>query len=252
MPSEKNSTHIICNLSVIPVRAEAKEASEMVTQMIFGETAMILKAEEKWLQIKIDHDGYEGWIDRKMATELSSGDYQNILQTSVRTVLTPYSRIKTPSGVQMVPCGSLIREDLVLEYNRMSTVDAPVKIDTALVLANEFFNAPYLWGGRTAFGIDCSGFVQIIYRLMGINIPRDASEQIKAGKTVSGLELAQPGHLAFFGQETKITHVGVILKNQKIIHASGKVRIDSITNDGIINSNSGQQTHKLVSIKKWF
>jgi gamma-D-glutamyl-L-lysine dipeptidyl-peptidase len=112
-------------------------------------------------------------------------------------------------------------------------------------------NSPYLWGGKTPFGIDCSGFTQMAYKLAGIKLRRDAWQQAEQGHTINLLEETEPGDLAFFdNDEGNIVHVGIILRDHKIIHAAGKVRIDSIDHYGINNKELKKYTHKLRLIKR--
>ena len=114
-----------------------------------------------------------------------------------------------------------------------------------------YLNSPYLWGGRSPFGIDCSGFTQMVFKLNGIKLPRDAYEQAEIGKTLNFIEETQKGDLAFFdNEEGKIIHTGIIIDKNKIIHSSGKVRIDNLDHYGIFNAETGKYSHNLRLIKK--
>ena len=116
--------------------------------------------------------------------------------------------------------------------------------------AKEFLNAPYLWGGKSFFGVDCSGFTQLVYKVNNVKLPRDAYQQAEVGEALSFVEESQPGDLAFFeNAEGRIIHVGIMLDDQKIIHASGKVRIDTLDSTGIFNQEMNKHTHKLRFVK---
>ncbi len=117
--------------------------------------------------------------------------------------------------------------------------------------AMSFLNMPYLWGGRSPAGIDCSGFTNIVYKLAGIRLRRDAWQQSEQGILINFIDEARPGDLAFFqNEEGKIIHVGIILQQQKIIHASGRVRIDTIDHYGIYDEELKKYTHQLRLIRR--
>jgi hypothetical protein len=247
----------ISNLSIVPMRNEAADQAEMVNQILFGEHFKVLEIRKKWSRIRLAHDSYEGWICNKQWVEISEEDYKQ-LDKDVSTITTDILDIITKDHHQAIAIGSilpfyksghaLIKNELY-QFDGLTTpgfINKEKLIENALI----FLNAPYLWGGRSPLGIDCSGLTQMVYRLQGIDLPRDAYQQAKVGTTLSFIEESDPGDLAFFdNEEGKVTHVGMILEDNHIIHASGKVRIDRIDQQGIFNSELGNHTHKLRLIK---
>lgn len=244
-------------LSVIPIRELPSDTSEMTTQLIFGEHYKIVEQRKKWSRIKIAHDKYTGWISNNQIHIIDQEEYDK-LEKEVATLTTDILDIIEGESNQPIVIGSVLptyKSDHALIKNKMykflgkKTQGFSEKkhlVNNALI----FLNAPYLWGGRTPFGIDCSGFTQIVYRLQGINIPRDAYQQAEVGNTLSFIEESEEGDLAFFDDpEGKITHVGIIMNNNNIIHASGKVRIDKLDQQGIFNIEKKIHTHKLRIIK---
>jgi len=244
-------------LSLIPIRELPSDKSEMTTQLIFGEHYKILERRKKWSRIKIAHDKYTGWISNNQIYLIDKEEYDK-LEKEVATLTTDILDIIEGTSKQPIVIGSVLptyKSDHALIKNKMykflgkKTQGFSEKkhlVNNALI----FINAPYLWGGRTPFGIDCSGFTQIVYRLQGINIPRDAFQQAEIGNTLSFIEECEEGDLAFFDDsEGKITHVGIIMKNNNIIHASGRVRIDKLDQQGIFNIEEKTHTHKLRIIK---
>lgn len=242
--------YAICELALVPVRLKSSEASEMVTQLLFGEIAKVLEVQEKWLKIELLHDKYKGWVDRKMVAPLLMEDYKILMQERPRIVKVPQAQVKTLKGRQVIPMGSLIRKGLMLNYRNTQTLDKTLQLSELPAVAKKLINVPYLWGGKTVFGMDCSGFMQVLFRLAGHDIPRDASQQATLGKAVKNIEVAKDGDMAFFGKPNKITHVGLIIGKNKIIHASGWVRKDTVDGIGIYNSDSKSYSHTLVSIRR--
>lgn len=250
----------ICLLSHIPCRAEAADSSEMVTQLLFGESYTILEKTEKWVQVKIQHDGYECWICVKQVSPLSDVEFNKIDQNQQVFCTELVQVIQGIEQMQPIVLGStllnLADEEISIDEKKYAYQGAfsnaeliPTK---AKIIEDAFMylGAPYLWGGRSPFGIDCSGFTQLVYRMNNINLPRDASQQVEKGKNYSFVEEAEAGDLAFFdNEEGRITHVGIVLNDGKIIHASGKVRVDKLDHHGIFNEETGKYSHKLRIIK---
>ena len=247
----------ISNLSIVPMRNEAADQSEMVNQVIFGEHFKVLEIRKKWSKIRLAHDSYEGWICNKQWIEIEEDIYKQ-LDKEVATITTDILDIITKTHHQPIVIGSILpsyKSGHALINNEMYQFDGLttpgfIKKDKLVENALMYLNAPYLWGGRSPLGIDCSGFTQMVYRLQGVDLPRDAYQQAEVGTTLSFVEESEPGDLAFFDNaEGKITHVGIILEENHIIHASGKVRIDRIDQQGIFNTEIGNHTHKLRLIK---
>lgn len=248
----------ICTISIIPLRETANDRSQMVSQLLFGETYSILKQEEKWLHIKIDHDNYEGWIDKKQHTP--SAGTNNQIQALTYDLSHPI--VFSNQHIPLVLGSKLPKFDGInckiekqkATYNGLAVQpkDFPFSADRISKTALKYLHAPYLWGGRSPFGIDCSGFTQNVYQFFEIALPRDAYQQATQGQIVGFVEEAQPGDLAFFDREEDghIIHVGIILEDKKIIHASGKVRIDHIDHFGIFSKEENKYTHKLRLIKR--
>lgn len=255
----------ICHLSVIPCRAEPSDKSEMVSQLLFGEYFQVLSQKGSWCQIKNAHDNYLSWIDIKQFKKISESRFKELSKQPIVSALDLVQIISDSSGQSVVPVliGSSLPfysnseeelgfDDFKFRYDgqtsNSSTVNsAKVIVETALT----YLNAPYLWGGRSPFGIDCSGLTQVSYKVAGIKINRDASQQAEQGYPLSFIEEAEPGDLAFFdNEEGRIIHVGILIGNNKIVHASGKVRIDKIDHQGIFNVDTKRYTHKLRLIKK--
>lgn len=247
----------ISNLSIVPMRNEAADQSEMVNQVIFGEHFKVLEIRKKWSKIRLAHDSYEGWICNKQWIEIEEDIYKQ-LDKEVATITTDILDIITKNHHQPIVIGSILpsyKSGHALINNEMYQFDGLttpgfIRKDKLVANALMYLNTPYLWGGRSPLGIDCSGFTQMVYRLQGVDLPRDAYQQAEVGTTLSFVEESEPGDLAFFDNaEGTITHVGIILEDNHIIHASGKVRIDRIDQQGIFNSEIGNHTHKLRLIK---
>lgn len=249
----------ITRLSLIPVRASHNERSEQVTQLLFGEPFEVLQTSGNWLKIRSLCDDYEGWIDRVMAGTLQNGDepvfpetvvFQNLINHVFDNQNQPMivgggCRIPKPDAFNKFIL--VDKEYQVAEGQESCFTPAFDLTETAL----KFLNTPYLWGGKSLQGIDCSGFTQLVFRMHGIELPRDASQQVDLGETICFRHDAKPGDVAFFeNKKGNIVHVGIILDDQHIIHASGNVRIDKLDHSGIYNTELQRYTHEMSVIKK--
>jgi hypothetical protein len=247
----------ICLVPVAPMRAEGSHKSEQVSQLVFGDVCEVLDINNDFVLVRGTYDGYQGWC-QKVQVQLVDND-----AAYFPTVLTCkwVSEVLVNEKPMMVPAGSNIgfciaKPAIIGAYNVTTKEEGfavPLKPTKELLqqVALMYLNTAYQWGGRTVFGVDCSGFTQMVYRFCGVQLMRDASQQATQGQVVDFLQEATLGDLAFFDNgEGHITHVGIMLNNQQIIHASGKVRIDTIDHAGIVNAETNIRTHKLRIIKR--
>ena len=243
----------ICQLSIVPMRAEPSDPSELVNQVLYGEHFKVVEQRKQWSRIKLTHDKYEGWIDNKQYIEISEDEYAFAKAKQTTLTIDPVQFITTAyNQLLTVVLGSSVENIELLKdsyegNSHSGKTSKSLLIETALL----YLKTPYLWGGRTTFGIDCSGFTQMVYRLNGFDLKRDASQQATQGEALSFIEESEAGDLAFFDNaEGSITHVGIIMEDNYIIHAHGEVRIDRLDHSGIYNVHKGMHTHKLRVIKK--
>ncbi|MNK08387.1 Gamma-D-glutamyl-L-lysine endopeptidase [compost metagenome] len=248
----------ICNLAIVPLRLEPSDRSEMTSQVLFGEHFKILEQTEKWSRIELAFDGYNGWMDNKQFKTINESEYNSLSNTPIVLNADLIEYLTTPDNhLLSIPIGSSLTfldqptintEHFIFEGLRTSGITSKQNLlDTAFM----YLNSPYLWGGKTPFGIDCSGFTQMVYKLNGYSLLRDASQQATQGEALSFIEESEPGDLAFFdNEEGRIIHVGIIMEDNHIIHAHGKVRIDRLDHLGIYNIDTKRHSHKLRVIKK--
>lgn len=235
------------------MRLDPSDRSEMVNQLLFGEVFKVPEKRKSWSRIRLAHDNYVGWIDNKQYREISEDEYAFAKAQTPALIADPVQFVSDTHGqLHTVLLGGSVHTLSLLNctYEGRSVSgkkDKSYLIETAL----QFLNTPYLWGGRTPFGIDCSGFTQMVYRLNGYKLLRDASEQATQGEALSFIEESEPGDLAFFdNDEGNIVHVGLIMEDNYIIHAHGEVRLDRLDHSGIYNVHQKKHTHKLRVIKK--
>ncbi len=252
----------IAKLSLIPVRSNPSHGSEMITQLLFGELYSVTEKTEQWLKIRCEFDQYTGWIHLKQHSPLNDNLYEDIERSEkffaaelVQTVTNHDMNLPVLIGSTLYDFDGMNfkigKEKFVYAGKVMKS--NPINISGELIkkIALKFLNSPYLWGGRSPFGIDCSGFTQIVFKTCGIKLFRDSYQQADSGKTINFIYEAKEGDIAFFDDEKgKIVHTGIILNDNKIIHASGKVRINMIDHYGIYDNDLKKYSHKLRIIRR--
>ncbi len=242
----------ICHLSIVPIRSQAEDPAEMVSQLLYGEHYKILEQRKHWSRIRAAFDKCEGWVQNIQITIIDEDAYkENESLTSPSYTTDLVSFIETEkNNLLPIMIGSVFNgcSGHKHEGNLISTKqEKPNLIKTALL----YLNSPYLWGGKTPFGLDGPGFTQMVYKINGYKLLRNEVEQASQGTALSFIEECEAGDLAFFdNSEGVIDHVGIIMDNNYIIHVYGKVRIDRIDHTGIFNTETKTYTHQLRVIKK--
>ena len=253
--------------SVIPVRAEAQEGAEQVTQILFGEIFEILEDIPRWKRVYLESDGQEGWVDAKMVTPMSDKEFRSYRASykEAAMVVFPMAYAVSENNGQTLPLTAGTRLAGYKE-GRFEVLGVGFRIDPNMVITqpldmNEqnllqtvrfFLNTPYLWGGKNALGMDCSGFTQVVMSLFGKGLLRNASEQVTQGRAIRSLQQVRAGDLAFFDHEDgKISHVGIVIDSTRIVHCSGRVKVEKLDESGIFSAETGQYTHHLVSLRRY-
>ena len=246
----------VCTNVYVPLRMAPTHKSEMGSQVLLGEKYEEVDHAGSYTRIKLLFDGYSGWIDNDHRSQFkASGDSETfVIARDITGSLPDGSSIFIPAGSEITGLEKNMREftagNLVIKTEK-PVVLSPLEEELTFT-ALSYLNAPYLWGGRTSLGMDCSGLVQTVYKAHGINIPRDSFRQAEEGITINLLSDAVPGDLLFFDNDAgRINHVGMLYDNGKIIHCSGKVRIDAIDHQGIFRKEEKRYTHRLRLIKRY-
>ena len=250
--------YAICVVAAAAIRKEASHRSEMTSQLLFGETVQVLEEKEEWRKIKCTYDGYEGWLTYHLI-EAIEDKFINVANPFVSTgllnpVTLPDQLVNLPMGASLTGFDEetrLLWDEKHKYHGTYRNSMVPYNDDLLWNTLQPWMAAPYLWGGRTFMGVDCSGFVQTVFKVLGVHLLRDTYQQATQGLPVADIALAITGDVAFFNNEAgKITHVGIVLNGDKIIHASGKVRVDALTEEGIFVKETGQRSHTLHSIRR--
>ena len=252
----------ICRLGIVPVRMSSSDHSEMVSQLLFGDHYSVneFSKDGKWINITIEFDQYEGWIDAKQHTEISDAYFNHLNNIEFKISTDINSTILFKKRLIQIVTGSVlpISSYELFEVNEQFAFNGASKnigdkqgFDFLKLVIKNYMNAPYLWGGKTPFGVDCSGLTQQVFKLCGYKLKRDAHQQYLQGSVVESLAESKPGDLAFFkNTKNSISHVGILMEDQDFIHASGYVRKDKLDENGIFHEELSTYTHILAGIKR--
>ncbi len=251
----------ICLIATAALRMHPDHKSEMVSQLLFGETFFIHESITNWHHVECSHDHYRGWIAKNQATTIDEDRFENLERSakcyagdrlgSIHDSNNKTGFLISGGSTLIYTHDKMILGNKQLTYTGNIITPESVSIRDVPVFARKFLHTPYLWGGRSSFGLDCSGLVQVVFRMAGISLPRDASIQANQGEPVHLLEESVPGDLVFFDDtEEMINHVGILLGEGLVIHAHGIVRIDKIDHHGIFNTETGKYSHPLRLIKR--
>jgi hypothetical protein len=252
----------ICRICIVPVRKDPSDAAEMVTQLLFGDHYSVIdfSSDQRWVKISIYYDGYEGWIDAKQHKQISLDYFEEINTNEFRICTDLISTILYKKKPLRIVMGSVLPiahtelfdiEEQFAFNGESKSLGQRREYEFLKTVAFKYLNAPYLWGGKSPFGIDCSGFTQMAFKITGYKLKRDAGQQVGQGDEIEVLQDALPGDLVFFQNDhDRISHVGILLEDQKIIHASGYVRVDFLDERGIFNASKNTYTHRMAKIKR--
>ena len=252
----------VCRLSIVPVRAEASDKSELSTQLLFGDHYEVIEIskDKKWLKIRINFDQFEGWLDAKQHHPVSRDYYDYLNRAEFKITIDITASILYNKSPQIILMGSMIpissselfkMEEQFAFNGEAKNLGQKREYEYLRNVAVKYLNAPYLWGGKSPFGIDCSGFVQMVFKICGYRLFRNSWQQSNQGKSFRNVEQSKPGDLIFFKNvEGKVNHVGILLEGDRIIHASGKVRVDHLNEEGILNLETKIYTHQFSHVRR--
>jgi len=244
----------ISPLSVVPIRNSANDSSIMISQILYGEHFKILEQRKHWSKIRCALDNFEGWVFNNQIKLIEQSDYEELQHSKeykYTSDLVSFIETNTNELIPIVMGSSIPSKNILNHIFEGSCTEVEKEKSRLIQTALLYLNTPYLNGGRTPFGIDCAGFTQMVYKINGYKLLRTAHEQSTLGDALSFIEESEAGDLAFFdNNEGIIDHVGIIMKNNYIIHANGKIRIDRIDHTGIFNSETKTYSHKLRVIKQ--
>jgi hypothetical protein len=252
----------VCRLSLVCVRKEPADQAEQVSQLLFGDHYAVIEQSKnrKWIKIKIYFDQYEGWIDVKQHQSITREYFDHINHAEFKITTDITSTLLYNKSPQTVLMGSIIpisgselfkMEEQFAFNGEAKNTGQRREFEFLRTIASKYLNSPYQWGGKSPFGIDCSGFTQMVFKICGYALLRDSGQQVNQGKPIDSLPASKQGDIAFFkNEEGVISHTGILLSENKIIHASGKVRIDHINEEGILNLETKIYTHHLSAIRR--
>lgn len=252
----------ICPLSAVAVRSSAYDTSEMVSQLLFGELVEILETKSRhWLKIRNVEDQCVGWVSALQIKPITPSemehyrDHYALVLDYVHAAMAPDHFIPILLGSRLPSFDGLrfTMGELNYQYSGQAVFprDLQPSADLLLKIARRYLNAPYLLGGRSPMGIDAAALVQIVFRFAGIMLPREAELMVPFGDTVDFVEQCQPCDLAFFeNRQGRIEHVGIVLPDKQVMHAYGRVRIDSLDHFGVYVQEYSKYTHKLRVVKR--
>ncbi|MFM2138535.1 MAG: hypothetical protein RJA57_842 [Bacteroidota bacterium] len=249
----------VVTVAAAPVRLKADHRSEMVNQLLFGERVRLIKdREDGWIKVRSLHDDYEGWVTPTQFREVTAEEA--LVPAPVATglwneVLMGDLSLRVPVGASLPLFDGKEGRIGELVYRFQGSHEGPLATtidpDAVRELVKPWLGVPYLWGGRNPMGVDCSGFVQVIFKLMGYPLPRDARQQEKAGEVIEDRASVQPGDLAFFERDGRTAHVGILLGPDEVIHASGMVRIDRLGKKNLLDAGTGEKMYRVSSLRRY-
>ena len=253
--------YAVVSLPAAPVRRKPRHSSEMTSQLLFGETVKIIKTRgDLWVKIRSLHDNYEGWMTNTLLEPVNK-TFAETENSYVATGLL--NEISIGDRIMQIPFGSSLpffnygrgklgKWNYEFHGNCCKRNEQPRRAGWLTQKTSLWLNAPYMWGGRTPLGVDCSGFVQVIFKMMGIDLPRDAWQQAQEGKAIKKFSDVQAGDLIFFNNKEEIVHVGIYLGEGKMIHAAGMVRIDEINKRGFVDAAVKISGKRLRAIRRYW